>query len=175
MFCCANGSLILSAGMNGCVICLLCCANRLLRYVGLRTELAVLWNSGEWYSLVVGTPQYFSTRDWLKNLFAVQDDLFGSHDSMEAKRCVMSVAPWLRAHSLMSSGSVSRMKHMGGCPPRLLDEWGRLTVLATEKILRRLNRCQYLEDNEIELLIALLKFTLTPVFSLSQSKYTLRS
>ena len=49
---------------------------------------------------------------------------------------------------------MSKMKHAGG-RPRLFNDNGGLAVLLTDKILGRLSSRKYLEDNELDLLIAL--------------------
>ena len=56
----------------------------------------------------------------------------------------------------MVSGSSGTKKSARGSP-RLSDDSGSLTVLLTDKILGCLKGRKYLEENELDLLIALLK------------------
>ena len=56
----------------------------------------------------------------------------------------------------MLSGSSGTKKHAGG-RPRLSDDSGSLTVLLIDKILGCLEGRRHLEENELDLLIALLK------------------
>ena len=56
----------------------------------------------------------------------------------------------------LSSGSLDRTKRAGSCP-RLFHYDGRLSVQLTDKVLGELECCKHLEDNEIDILIVLLK------------------
>ena len=64
---------------------------------------------------------------------------------------------WAGPRSSLYSSSIERTKQAGG-RPHLFHDDGRLYVQVTDKQLGQLDRCKHLEENEIDLLIVLLKF-----------------
>ena len=94
--------------------------------------------------------------DRLKQMFAVEEGSVLPNSSMEADHSVTPLVSRPVALPRMTSSDTSKRKHTGGMPP-LFDEGGRITVGMADKILARLEGRKYLEENEMNLLIALLK------------------
>ena len=96
------------------------------------------------------------TRDWLKRLFAMQERVSVPHVTVEAGHCVTPMGSQSGPQSSLYSGSLDRTKRAGGRPQVFHDD-GCLSVQLTDKILGQLNSHKHLEDNEIDVLIVLLK------------------
>ena len=93
--------------------------------------------------------------DELKQMFAAQEGSSEPPNSIETDHVVTPLLFWTGARPPMTSNSSSKMKGPGGIP-RLFNEGSSLTKKMTEILLPRLEGGEYLEDNGLNLLIALL-------------------